>query len=121
MLYRMVEPDFYYEDQRGSLVQLVHGGYQQVNVLTSKAGVTRGGHYHKRCTEAFYVLSGAVKVTFKQGGLEEERLFTRGEFFKIPPHTVHTMAFLQDSVLLALYDEPVETAAGKDIFSEGGE
>ncbi len=121
MIYRTMQPDFCFEDQRGSVVQLVHGGYQQVNVLTTKAGVTRGGHCHKRCTEAFYVISGEVKVTFKRGGLREERIFKNGEFFKILPDTVHTIAFLKDSVLLALYDEPVETAAGKDIFLEGGE
>ena len=61
-LYERVRPDFEFSDTRGALVQLVHEGYEQVNVLTTRAGVTRGGHYHKETAEAFFVVDGRVTV-----------------------------------------------------------
>ena len=50
--------DFSHVDDRGSLFQLVRAGYEQVNVLSTRAGVCRGGHYHKRAVECFFVVSG---------------------------------------------------------------
>jgi dTDP-4-dehydrorhamnose 3,5-epimerase-like enzyme len=41
---KILKPDFVFEDERGSLVQLVRDGYKQINVVTSKAGVERGRH-----------------------------------------------------------------------------
>ena len=119
MMYRMLLPEFCHRDQRGSLVQLVSGGYAQVNVLKTYGGVTRGGHYHKRSTEAFYVVSGTTHVSFARGDESEERVFHSGDFFEVPPNTVHTLHFPEDCVLLALYDTPIETTEGKDIYNGG--
>jgi len=54
---------FTFNDDRGTLVQLVHEGYKQMNVVTSKKGVFRGGHYHKMNREVFYIISGHFKFT----------------------------------------------------------
>lgn len=119
-LFERIKPDFQFSDQRGSLVQLVHQGYEQVNVLTTKAGVTRGGHYHKRSTEAFFVVSGQVTVEFKKDTEAQTETFSEGEFFRIFPFVSHTMSFPEDTVLVAMYDRAVEQADGtKDIFAEG--
>jgi len=118
MLCQSLDVDFAFEDGRGSLVQLVHGGYTQVNVVTSKAGVLRGNHYHKRSTEAFYVVSGTVEITLRLEGKEEKRTFSQGAFFQIKPFTIHSMFYPEDAVLVALYDIPVEQDGEKDIFPE---
>lgn len=118
MTYRLLEPEFSHKDERGSLLQLVSKGYSQVNVLSSKRGVTRGGHYHKVCHEAFYVVSGTVRVTLEKDGAVETADFTEGSFFEIEPYTAHEMYFLEDCVMVALYDKPVETEDGKDIFEK---
>ena len=55
MLIQFLKPDFEHTDERGKLVQLVHDGWKQVNVIESKAGQIRGNHYHKVNREAFYV------------------------------------------------------------------
>ena len=65
-LYGTLIPDFRFEDARGSLTQLVHQGWRQVNVLDTRAGVVRGGHYHEIVREAFFVVSGSVCVTLEQ-------------------------------------------------------
>ena len=35
--------DFSFADSRGELIQIVHDGFKQVNVLRSYKGVMRGG------------------------------------------------------------------------------
>ena len=49
------KPDFQFEDARGCLTQLIHEGFDQINVLESNKDVVRGGHYHTDRTEAFYL------------------------------------------------------------------
>lgn len=117
MLYQGLKPDFTFADGRGTLIQLVHAGYAQVNVVTSKAGTLRGNHYHKRSTEAFYVISGAVDITLRRGDKEERAVFRGGDFFQIEPYTVHNMFYPENTVLVALYDVPIELeGGGKDII-----
>lgn len=117
-LYRSREIDFCHEDERGILLQLVHEGFQQVNVLMSNAGVIRGGHYHKLTSEAFYVLSGSVEVELKRGGEQETVVFNKGDFFEIGPHTVHSMRFPVDCLMVQLYSVPVIKDGKKDIYAE---
>ena len=118
MLYQRLTPDFIFSDDRGTLTQLVHTGYTQINVVTSKAGILRGSHYHKQSTEAFYVISGTVDVTLSREGKEEKATFQSGDFFQIEPYIVHSMFYPEDAILVALYDMPVELKNGeKDIFT----
>lgn len=118
-LYKLLTPDFTFEDDRGELVQLVHTGYEQVNMLVSRAGIVRGGHYHKHSREAFYVVSGSVALTFRKSERQEQRTFGRGDFFQIYPYVVHSMFFPEDCVLIGLYDHCVEGKNGeKDIFTD---
>lgn len=110
--------DFDFCDSRGNLTQLVHNGYEQVNVLVSYAGVERGGHYHKVSNECFYVIKGSVRVTAKLGGKEETIEFHEKDFFRIKPFIIHSMFFPEDCILIAMYDKCVELENGeKDIYS----
>lgn len=114
--------DFEFCDSRGKLVQLVHEGFKQVNVLISHKGVIRGEHYHKIVTEAFYIISGQVEVSFYVSGYEknkEQIIFSEGDFFEVQPGIVHRMFFPTECIMLQLYDEPVIMQNGKkDIYSE---
>ncbi len=121
-LYQCKKVDFIFFDERGSLVQLVHEGYTQVNVLYSKGGTERGAHYHKQSTEAFYVISGSVRVVLTKVGAPEIQtsvLFTKGDFFEIFPSTLHYMQFEENCIMIALYDKAIENADGtKDIYTK---
>lgn len=115
----IIKPDFVFEDERGSLVQLVREGYRQINVVTSKAGVERGRHFHRFSREGFYVIQGSFTVEAKLGGKTESRLFKKGDMFVIEPNVVHTFDYHEDSVLVAFYDKGVELPDGtKDIIPE---
>ncbi len=112
-----LKPDFSFSDDRGDLVQLVHDGYKQVNVSRTKAGVKRGGHYHKQTVEAFFVASGEVLLTLTKDGQTEQVTVKTGDFFYFPPYVAHSFDFVKDTTLVALYDKPVELPDGsKDIF-----
>ena len=111
--------DFEFHDTRGSLTQLAHQGYEQINVLVSYSGVERGGHFHKFSTESFYVVKGTVQVSARMGEKREKVLFTTQDFFRVKPYVIHSMYFPEDCILVAMYDKCVELANGsKDIFPE---
>ena len=118
-LYERLTVDFEHADDRGKLVQLIHDGYKQVNVLRTNKGVIRGGHYHKICREAFFIISGSVEVSFKNRDQLECVTFQADDFFRIDPYVVHSMFFPEDCVMVQMYDVPVEQQDGtKDIYVE---
>ena len=118
-LYITKKVDFQHIDNRGSLTQLIHDGFKQINVLESKKGVERGSHFHKRSVEAFYVINGSVEVTLWDKTSKEVMVFEKGDFFEIHPFVLHNMLFLEDCLMVQMYDEPVENLDGtKDIFTE---
>ena len=118
-LVQVLQTDFEHSDDRGRLTQLVHEGFRQINVLTTKQGVTRGGHFHRLSREAFYVISGSVELELKTAGRSESVTFHAGDFFAIEPLISHSMFFPEDCVMVQMYDRPVEQPNGeKDIYSE---
>lgn len=118
-LFRTLKADFKYENVDGCLVQLAHEGFRQINVLKSKKGSSRGGHFHKVSNEAFFIAGGSVNVTLKKDGMEQVKRFKTGDFFLIPVYTWHEMIFPDDCTMVALYDVPIEQKDGqKDIYRE---
>lgn len=112
---KRLKTEFHFEDERGTIDQLIHEGYAQINVITSKKGVFRGGHYHKENEEAFYLISGKLEVTVG----EETDIFEAGEFFGIEANDMHSFNFLEDTVLVSMYSRGVERADGTmDMYTE---
>ncbi len=120
MLIEFLQPDFRFDDARGSLVQLVREGWKQVNVIRSEAGVERGGHYHAQNSEAFYVISGSFTLTAEDlaSGEKETLVMKAGDFFRIRPHLLHGFHFHEETWLVSMYDRGVELEGGaKDILT----
>lgn len=119
MLLTMAEPDFIFENESGKLVQLVREGFSQFNVITSVAGSNRGGHYHKINKEGFYIISGRFKLILEEDGEREEYLLGAGDMFIIQPYQKHFFEYLEDTVLVSMYDKGVELPGDKkDIYTE---
>ena len=119
MLIKLMKPDFVFDDERGSLCQLVHEGYSQFNIVFSKKGVFRGDHYHKENNEVFYVINGLFELIASQNGIVENYTFTEGDMFLVPPYVVHSFSYKEDSLLAAMYDIGVEHSDGsKDIYTK---
>ena len=112
-----LKTDFSFTDERGFLHQLCHEGYKQVNVSFSKAGVFRGGHYHKENNEAFFIVDGEIEIELTKNGKKENVTVKKGDFFVLKPYAAHSFNFKQDTLMVALYDKGVEHADGsKDIY-----
>lgn len=113
MLIERINVDFEHRDDRGTLTQLVHRGYSQINVVTSRGGIFRGGHYHKYNTEAYYIIKGKCRVTARCGEEAESDVFVAGDFFRIGPYISHDFDYMEDSILVTMYSLGVEMDDGK--------
>lgn len=111
-LIEFLSPDLEHTDDRGSLIQLVSSGWSQVNVIRSRAGSVRGGHYHESSSELFYVLSGEFDLTLRSASAGQDLHIHEGQMFIIPPLTAHTFTFRAPTTLIALYDHPVTRPDG---------
>lgn len=112
---KKLKTDFDFSDERGTITQLIHSGYRQVNVITSNRGVLRGGHYHKQNSEAFYIISGSLKV--EVNGIEYT--FKAVDFFGIEPYDMHSFYFDEDTILVSMYSGCVVNPDGtKDMHTE---
>lgn len=119
MLIEVLQPDFVFEDDRGTMAQLVRKGFNQVNVITSKANSFRGGHYHQINREAFYVISGEIKLVLRKDDETETLKFSAGDMFAIRPLVSHDFFYITDTVLISMYDRGVELENGeKDIVKD---
>lgn len=119
-LVEILTPDFTFSDDRGTLTQLVSGGYSQVNTVFTKKGKVRGNfHYHEHTKEVFYVMKGKIRLTVSDGEKTEEHVFSDGDMFLVPENVRHTFLYEEDTFLTVLYTNPVENADGtKDIISD---
>lgn len=119
MLIEIRKPDFEFEDERGSLIQLVHEGFSQYNIIFSHKDVLRGNHYHKKNREAFYVITGAFTLNVSKDDVEESYDFKSGDMFLIPPYVKHSFCYTKDCLVASMYDLGVENKNGtKDIYTE---
>lgn len=119
-LISFLKPDFSFQDERGFLYQLCHDGWRQINVSKTVKGTARGGHYHKFTREAFFIVSGKLRVILEKGEQIENYAFQAGDFFVIEPFAIHSFNFDEDTLMVAMYDIGVEKSDGtKDIFKKG--
>lgn len=115
----ILKPDFEFNDDRGKLLQLLHGDIAQVNYVESKPSSLRGGHYHKLNKETFYIIDGEVDVTLKKDGNEKSCSFRSGDMFSIEKNVIHSFDYKKFTTLIVTYDKGVELPDGtKDIYSE---
>lgn len=119
MLIEIIKPDFQFEDDRGKLCQLVHEGWKQINVIVSKKDQIRGKHYHKNNSEAFYIINGLLELHLKYNDIQEKYIFKSGDMFVIRPNILHTFVFIEDCILVSMYNNGVEEEnSNKDIYTE---
>ena len=119
-LIEIKKTDFDFKDERGLICQICHGAIAQVNYVFSKKGAIRGRfHYHKQSKELFYVISGRLKLEVRRNDVKEEYIFKQGNVFLIPPLVRHNFIYLEDTLLVSMYDKCVETDENtKDIFND---
>ncbi|MDR1874831.1 MAG: cupin domain-containing protein [Synergistaceae bacterium] len=115
------------EDPRGCFEGLIHcGSWQEINLITSYAGVTRGGHYHKKADELFFIIEGEIAVQAREvidgtpAASPEDFRFAQGDVFIVRRNVYHTFHILKPSrwinALSVAFDENQP-----DIFTPGAD
>jgi dTDP-4-dehydrorhamnose 3,5-epimerase-like enzyme len=79
------------------------------NVLFTRAGFMRGGHYHRKTLETITVLTGVVRVEIKDTfGRLHWFVAQKGTTFVISLNHAHAFYALQDSIVLQELDRPYD-------------
>jgi len=106
-----LEPYFRFDDDRGAFLGISQGSaWREANMVETRKGMTRGGHYHKHTSELFFILEGAVKIDLLDIRTGEERQLTaeKGEIFIVEPGEVHTFCALTDAVWINMLSQPMD-------------
>jgi len=120
--------DFAYElsarlDERGKLVEfLKHRNFGQIFVSRTRAGITRGHHYHDTKVEKFLILEGEAIVRFQK--IDEDPVIeykVRGNDFRvidIPPGYTHSIENIGSGELITLFwADEIFNPAAPDTFA----
>ena len=98
-----------FEDVRGVIQTLVDGGFQSVQIITSKASTVRANHYHKSDSHFMYVVKGVMKYIHRPVGdtsPPQWLLVKEGQMVFSPPLVEHAVEFLEDSIFLNITGKP---------------
>ncbi len=96
------------EDIRGKIVFLLHDN-KQVNLVETRKGFSRGGHYHKFPTKHI-VISGKIEYKGKNIDTEQERkqVFLSNEIIDVPANEAHLLIALEDSLFVEVFEKGYE-------------
>ena len=111
-------------DNRGGFIEIFKiPGKGQVNYSTTKPGVTRGNHYHKRKKEYFCVIKGEAKIRLRNRDTNEIQEFNvsgqEPETVKIPINWTHNIANTGDKQMeLLIWVNEIFDSEDPDTFYE---
>ncbi len=112
------------EDARGNLfeaVKTLHGG--QCFMSTTRPGITRGNHYHRRKLERFVVIQGDALIRVRRlvsGDTVEFRVSgTRPQYVDMPTLHTHNITNTGSTDLTTLFwTQDIYDAANPDTYAE---
>jgi dTDP-4-dehydrorhamnose 3,5-epimerase-like enzyme len=75
---------------------------RHIAVFTIKEGFWRGGHYHEKKDEAFYVVEGKIRAVFVDLDTEErmEHFLKKGDRLRVKPRCWHVFYGIGDSLVV---------------------
>jgi dTDP-4-dehydrorhamnose 3,5-epimerase-like enzyme len=89
-----------WNEERGEFIQVSYREeLRHLALFEIKRGFSRGGHYHERKEEIFYIASGKIRATFLDLDTEEreERIFEKGDRLRIRPRCAHHFTGIEDT------------------------
>ena len=118
---KWVNPYKMMQDERGRFLGITNSGpWNEINMLESRAGAVRGGHYHKHTTEAFYIICGKIEIEIRNLDNNTIEVFSakQDDVFIIEPMEIHTFKILTDSKWINMLSSSMDQTNGPiDIFS----
>ena len=97
-----------FKDARGTIRDILDDvPVNAVTIITSKKGVSRGNHHHKKTTQYTYIVSGRVRYLSRKGaGKVRSAVLSAGGLAISPPGEAHTVVALADTVFLSISKGP---------------
>ena len=97
-----------HEDDRGSLFESVKSlNPGQTFISTTKPGVTRGNHYHRRKVERFLVIKGQAEIRIRKLFSDDMVAFTvsgnKPEYIDIPTLHTHNITNTENDELITMF------------------
>lgn len=92
-----------WKEERGEFVQVAYQeAFRHLAVFEIRKGYTRGGHYHEKKEEIFYVFRGKIKASFMDmdSHQKEERILNKGDKIRVMPRCGHLFCGLEDTVVV---------------------
>lgn len=105
---RLLIPEFSQQDERGAIVQVATGQYQQIVKIFTKQGKIRGGHWHKNNNETFLVITGRIELRIKKDGIERIYYLKAGDDFLVEEDDSHTLEALEDTYIVEIKKLPYD-------------
>lgn len=102
---KRLKANFKYFDERGSLIEVCKGReWRQMNFFDLKKGFSRGGHYHRKTQELFFVIEGKcqIRIVNVKNGKEIKFIAKEKEIFLIEPYEAHYLKAVRDTKIIAL-------------------
>lgn len=123
----ILPPYMSFSDDRGSITGIINRGeWREFNLVTSRAGSKRGGHYHRETKELFIILEGRVDVSLIKvsadgfaTGEEASYSFKKGDAFIIAPFVCHSFSAAEDAVWINVLSKAHDKDA-PDMFAVEG-
>jgi len=113
-------PYFYFADDRGKILGIKQNKIiKEINYLESKAGCVRGGHYHKKTRESFYIIEGEIEIMLVNKKSKEKKVFIAngGDIINIEPGIIHTFKVLKRSRWVNMLSSAMD-GPKKDIYKQ---
>lgn len=106
----MIDPKiplpFKFQDERGTIQNLVFHPINSVALITSKKGTTRSNHYHNRENSGHYIYVLSGKMNYLERNLDgsdiKDIIVEAGEMVFTGSRKVHRVDFLEDSVIISM-------------------
>jgi L-fuculose-phosphate aldolase len=90
-------------DEKGEFAQISwREDIRHLAFFELRKGQFRGGHYHERKEEVFYVVSGTIRAVFADlaGGGKETRILEKGMKVRVGTHVDHRFEGIEDSLVI---------------------
>ncbi|MBF0166118.1 MAG: cupin domain-containing protein [Alphaproteobacteria bacterium] len=113
----LTHPAINFEDARGAIKDILfREPVDHVTVITSRAGVVRGNHYHNETVQWVYLASGSMKsLTRKGNGNVEVTALKPGDLILTEAGEQHALEALEDSTFFVFTRGP---RGGQDYESD---
>jgi len=101
---RIVEMDSRSMDDRGSILSIVDGVFENCSIIECEPSTIRSNHWHYKDSHVMYVSSGSIDYFFKD--VETKQLqylkVNSGQVIYTPPKELHACFFPEKTTLIVL-------------------